>query len=71
MVVGARYLGAMTFDIPAGILISSFGLRKTMITGIVVFALASICSALSPTILLLMYTEGFFNEYLTPACAAR
>lgn len=57
MVVGARYLGAMTFDIPAGILISSFGLRKTMITGIVVFALASICAALSPTILLLIISR--------------
>ena len=67
MVVGARYLGAMTFDIPAGILISSFGLRKTMITGIVVFALASICAALSPTILLLIIsriTAGIRHSYI-------
>ena len=57
MVVAARYLGVMAFDIPAGILISSFGLRKTMIVGIILFALAAIGAALSPTISLLIISR--------------
>jgi len=32
MVVAARHFGTMGFDIPAGVLISMFGLRKTMIS---------------------------------------
>ena len=54
MVVAARHFGTMGFDIPAGVLISMFGLRKTMISGIVLFAIAAIGTALSPNLFLLI-----------------
>ena len=46
--ITARPLGTMLFDVPAGILVSMFGLRRMMIAGIVLFAVASIIGGFSP-----------------------
>lgn len=46
--VTARPLGTMIFDIPAGILVSVLGLRRIMLLGVLIFAIASIIGGLSP-----------------------
>ncbi len=46
--ITARPLGTMIFDVPAGILVSMFGLRRIMMAGVALFALASIIGGLSP-----------------------
>lgn len=48
LVVAARYLGTMIFDIPAGILVTRLGMRRTMISGVVLFGLAAVWAGLSP-----------------------
>lgn len=50
VVVAARYLGTMIFDVPAGILVTRFGMRRTMISGIVLFGLAAVWAGLSPNL---------------------
>lgn len=48
--VTARPLGTMIFDIPAGILVSVLGLRRIMLLGVLMFAIASIIGGLSPNV---------------------
>ncbi len=48
--VTARPLGTMIFDVPAGILVSMFGLRRVMLGGVLLFAIAAILGGLSPNI---------------------
>ena len=50
VVVAARYLGTMIFDVPAGILVTRFGMRRTMISGVVLFGLAAVWAGLSPNL---------------------
>ena len=50
LVVAARYLGTMIFDVPAGILVTRFGMRRTMISGVVLFGLAAVWAGLSPNL---------------------
>jgi len=47
LVVAARYLGTMIFDVPAGILVTRLGMRRTMISGVVLFGLAAVWAGLS------------------------
>ena len=46
----ARHFGTMAFDVPAGILVSRVGLRRTMYSGVVLFGLASIWAGVSPNL---------------------
>ncbi len=48
--VTARPLGTMIFDIPSGILVSILGLRRTMLFGVAIFAIASIIGGFSPNV---------------------
>lgn len=48
--VAARHIGTMVFDVPAGILVSRLGLRRTMYTGVILFGLASVWAGLSPNL---------------------
>ena len=50
LVVAARYLGTMIFDVPAGILVTRLGMRRTMIGGVVLFGLAAVWAGLSPNL---------------------
>ncbi|MCI0774197.1 MAG: MFS transporter [Chloroflexi bacterium] len=50
VVVAARYLGTMIFDVPAGILVTRLGMRRTMISGVVLFGLAAVWAGLSPNL---------------------
>ena len=47
LVLAARYLGTMVFDVPAGILVTRFGLRATMLAGVTLFGIAAVWSGLS------------------------
>ncbi len=49
-IVTARPLGTMIFDVPAGILVSVFGLRRIMLGGVLLFAVASVIGGLSPNV---------------------
>ncbi len=48
--VTARPLGTMVFDVPAGILVSVFGLRRVMLGGVLLFAAASVLGGISPNV---------------------
>ena len=48
LAVGAKHLGTLAFDVPAGILVSRFGMWRTMLVGILLFGLAAIAAANSP-----------------------
>lgn len=50
LVIAARHIGTMIFDVPAGIFVTRLGLRRTMIAGVVLFGVASIWAGLSPNI---------------------
>jgi MFS family permease len=50
LVVAGRYLGTMIFDVPAGILVTRFGMRRTMIAGVVLFGLAAVWAGLSQSL---------------------
>lgn len=50
VVVAARHIGMMAFDVPAGILVSRFGLRRTMYVGVVLFGIAAVWAGLSPNL---------------------
>ena len=54
LVVAARYIGTMIFDVPAGILVGRIGLRKTMTTGVLLFGIAAIWAGMSPNFSSLM-----------------
>jgi MFS family permease len=47
LMITARPLGTMIFDVPAGVLIGILGLRRTMMIGILIFAIGAIIGALS------------------------
>ena len=53
LTVGARHIGTLAFDVPAGILVSRFGMWRTMIVGITIFAVAAVAAANSPNLGLL------------------
>jgi MFS family permease len=48
LVIAARYIGTMIFDVPAGILVGRLGLRRTMTAGVILFGLSAIWAGLSP-----------------------
>ena len=50
LTVGARHIGTLAFDVPAGILVSRFGMWRTMVVGISLFAVAALAAANSPNL---------------------
>jgi len=54
LVIAARYIGTMIFDVPAGILVGRLGLRKTMTAGVILFGISALWAALSPNFSSLM-----------------
>ena len=50
LTVGARHIGTLVFDVPAGILVSRFGMWRTMVVGISLFAIAALVAANSPNL---------------------
>ncbi|MDA1279485.1 MAG: MFS transporter [Chloroflexi bacterium] len=50
LVIAARHIGTMAFDVPAGILVSRLGLRRTMTAGVILFGIAAVWAGLSPNI---------------------
>ena len=48
LAIGAKHLGTLAFDVPAGILVSRFGMWRTMLVGILLFAVAAVAAANSP-----------------------
>ncbi len=54
LVVAARYIGTMIFDVPAGILVGRIGLRKTMTAGVLLFGVAALWAGMSPNFSSLM-----------------
>ena len=57
LAVGAKHLGTLAFDVPAGILVSRFGMWRTMLVGILLFAVASVAAANSPNFGLLFVSR--------------
>lgn len=53
LAVGAKHLGTLAFDVPAGILVSRFGMWRTMLVGILLFAIAAVAAANSPNFTML------------------
>ena len=53
LAVGAKYIGTLMFDVPAGILVSRFGMWRTMLVGILLFAAAAVAAANSPNFTIL------------------
>lgn len=49
LMITARPFGMMMFDVPAGVLVGIFGLRRTMLGGILLFAIAAVIGGLSPS----------------------
>ena len=54
LVIAARHIGTMIFDVPAGILVGRLGLRKTMLAGVILFGIAAVWAGLSPNFTSLM-----------------
>ncbi len=54
LVIAARYIGTMIFDVPAGILVGRIGLRKTMTAGVLLFGVAALWAGMSPNFSSLM-----------------
>jgi len=54
LVISARHIGTMIFDVPAGVLVTRLGLKRTMIAGVVLFGIASVWAGLSPSFASLM-----------------
>ena len=54
LVIAARHIGTMIFDVPAGILVGRLGLRKTMIAGVILFGISAVWAGLSPNFSSLM-----------------
>jgi len=54
LVIAARYIGTMIFDVPAGILVGRLGLRKTMTAGVILFGISAVWAGLSPNFSSLM-----------------
>jgi MFS family permease len=50
VIIAARHIGTMIFDVPAGIMVTRFGLRRTMTAGVILFGVAAIWAGLSPNI---------------------
>ena len=50
LVIAARYLGTMAFDVPAGIFVTRLGLRRTMTAGVILFGISAIWAGLSPNV---------------------
>ncbi len=57
LAVGAKHLGTLAFDVPAGILVSRFGMWRTMLVGILLFAVAAAAAANSPNFGLLFVSR--------------
>ena len=57
LAVGAKHLGTLAFDVPAGILVSRFGMWRTMLVGILLFAVAAVAAANSPNFGLLFVSR--------------
>ena len=54
LVIAARHIGTMIFDVPAGILVGRLGLRKTMTAGVILFGISAVWAGLSPNFSSLM-----------------
>ncbi len=50
LVIAARHLGTMAFDVPAGIFVTRLGLRRTMTAGVVLFGIAAVWAGISPNL---------------------
>ncbi|HIF71956.1 MAG TPA: MFS transporter [Dehalococcoidia bacterium] len=50
IVIAARHIGTMIFDVPAGILVTRMGLRRTMTAGVVLFGVAAVWAGISPNV---------------------
>lgn len=48
LVIAARHIGTMIFDVPAGIMVTRMGLRRTMTLGVILFGISAIWAGLSP-----------------------
>jgi MFS family permease len=59
LMITARPLGTMLFDVPAGVLVGILGLRRTMMAGILLFAVGAIIGGLSPNFSVLMMGRLF------------
>lgn len=57
LAVGAKHIGTLAFDVPAGILVSRFGMWRTMLVGILLFAVAAVAAANSPNFGLLFVSR--------------
>jgi MFS family permease len=47
LVIAARHLGTMAFDVPAGIFVTRLGLRRTMMAGVVLFGISAVWAGVS------------------------
>ncbi len=54
LAVGARNIGTLSCDVPAGILVSRFGMWRTMMIGIALFIVASLAAATSQNVSMLL-----------------
>jgi MFS family permease len=54
VVIAARHIGTMIFDVPAGVLVTRMGLRRTMIAGVILFGVSAVWAGLSPNIISLI-----------------
>ena len=45
LIVAAKAIGMLIFDIPSGIILSRYGMSKTMMLGVILFALSSLLAA--------------------------
>jgi len=50
VVIAARHIGTMIFDVPAGILVTRLGLRRTMLGGVILFGIAAVWAGVSPNV---------------------
>ncbi len=50
VVIAARHIGTMIFDVPAGILVTRLGLRRTMLGGVILFGIAAVWAGISPNV---------------------
>jgi MFS family permease len=54
IVVASRSLGTMGFDVPAGMFVGRFGLKRTMLAGVILFGIAAAIGGISPNLVTLI-----------------
>jgi MFS family permease len=52
--IASRHIGTMAFDVPAGVFVGRFGLRPTMLGGVILFGIAALIAAVSPNFTVLV-----------------